>query len=83
MFCCILAPNVPGAAAVADLEPLNCLRNENFFSIQMYQFKMKTAIEAAPCYAFVLMSPLRFTPTTSRYSTIEISAIVGGMMTKA
>jgi hypothetical protein len=27
----MLAGNVPGAAAVADLEPLNCLRNGNFF----------------------------------------------------
>ena len=26
-----LAYNDPGAAAVADLEPLNCLRNENSF----------------------------------------------------
>jgi len=41
--------NVPGAAAVAELEPLNCLRNGNFFIFQMYLFKMKTAIEAAPC----------------------------------
>jgi len=26
-----MGANVPGAAAVADLEPLNCLRNGNFF----------------------------------------------------